>query len=155
AAARALGSSRVVYADTDAGRLEHAVALGAEAVAIEAGDDGAPRWPKRLGRFPITVNGSIEHDALHTAIRSAAANGFCTTVVFPPEPLTPVPILEMYTRGCTLHTSRVHARALIPEVLDLIASGALDPATVTSAVVGFDDAPDALADPPTKLILTP
>ena len=47
----------------------------------------------------------------------------------------------MYTRGCTLHTGRCHARALIPEVLELIAAGRLDPAPVTSAVVGFDDAP--------------
>jgi threonine dehydrogenase-like Zn-dependent dehydrogenase len=60
----------------------------------------------------------------------------------------------MYTRGCTFHASRVHARAVIPEVLALIGDGRLDPAKVTSAVVGFDDAPGALADPPTKLILT-
>ena len=61
----------------------------------------------------------------------------------------------MYTRGCTLHTGRCHARALIPEVLALIAAGRLDPALVTSAVVGFDDAEAALADPPTKLVLVP
>jgi hypothetical protein len=40
-------------------------------------------------------------------------------------------------------------------VLALIAAGRLDPALVTSAVVGFDDAEAALADPPTKLILVP
>jgi alcohol dehydrogenase len=62
-------------------------------------------------------------------------------------------MLEMYTRGCTLHTSRVNARALIPDVLELIAAGRLEPQRVTSAVVGFDDAVEALADPPTKLVL--
>jgi alcohol dehydrogenase len=61
----------------------------------------------------------------------------------------------MYTRGCTLHTGRCHARAVIPDVLALVAAGRLDPALVTSAVVGFDDAPEALADPPTKLVLVP
>ena len=30
-----------------------------------------------------------------------------------------------------------------------------DPALVTSAVVGFDDAEEALVDPPTKLVLVP
>jgi alcohol dehydrogenase len=60
----------------------------------------------------------------------------------------------MYTRGCTLHTGRCHARALIPEVLALIAGGRLDPALVTSAVVGFGEAESALAEPPTKLVLT-
>ena len=39
------------------------------------------------------------------------------------EPATPLPLLEMYTRGCTLHTGRVHARAVIPEVLALITAG--------------------------------
>jgi hypothetical protein len=39
-------------------------------------------------------------------------------------------------------------------VLALIADGRLDPAVVTSAVVGFDDAESALADLPTKLSLT-
>jgi alcohol dehydrogenase len=71
------------------------------------------------------------------------------------EPLTPVPLLELYTRGCTLHTGRVHARSVIPDVLALVSAGKLDPSLVTSAVVGFDDAPAALADPPTKLVLVP
>jgi alcohol dehydrogenase len=38
-------------------------------------------------------------------------------------------------------------------VLELVAAGRLDPALVTSAVVGFDDAVQALEDPPTKLVL--
>jgi threonine dehydrogenase-like Zn-dependent dehydrogenase len=92
---------------------------------------------------------------LHAALRSTAADASCTSVAIYFEPATPLPLLEMYTRGCTLHTGRCHARALIPEVLPLIADGRLDPAIVTSAVVGFDEAQDALADPPTKLILVP
>ena len=154
ASAVALGSARVVYADPDAEQLERAAALGAEPVEVPAGDDGQPDWPRRLGRFPITVDASGNHGGLHAAIRSTAANGWCTSVAIYFEPETPLPLLEMYTRGCTFHASRVHARALIPEVLGLIADGRLEPQRVTSAVVGFDDAPDALADPPTKLVLT-
>jgi len=144
ACAKALGAARVVYADTDAGRLERAAALGAE--PVEAGE------PK-LGRFPVTVDASGRHDGLHAALRSTAADGVCTSVAIYFEPATPVPLLEMYTRGCTLHTGRCHARALIPEVLALIGDGRLDPALVTSAVVGFDDAEAALAELPTKLVL--
>jgi alcohol dehydrogenase len=153
ACALALGSERVVYADTDQGRLEQAAALGAEAHPVPAGEDGTPEWPAKLGRFPITVDASGDHGGLHAAIRSTAANGTCTSVAIYFEPLTPVPMLEMYTRGCTLHSGRVHARALIPQVLALVAAGRLDPALVTSAVVGFDDAVQALEDPPTKLVL--
>jgi threonine dehydrogenase-like Zn-dependent dehydrogenase len=149
----ALGAARVVYADPDSGQRERAAALGAEPLEIEAGDDGEPGWPRRLGRFPIVVDASGSHGGLHAAVRSTAANGTCTSVAVYFEPETPLPLLEMYTRGCTFHTSRVHARALIPEVLGLVADGRLEPERVTSAVVGFDDAPDALADPPTKLVL--
>jgi threonine dehydrogenase-like Zn-dependent dehydrogenase len=146
ACALALGASRVVYADTDAGRRERAAALGAEPLEVT-------EWPGKFGRFAVTVDASGSHAGLHAALRSTAADGICTSVAIYFEPATPLPLLEMYTRGCTLHTSRCHARALIPEVLALIDDG-LDPATVTSAVVGFDDAEAALADLPTKLVLS-
>ena len=146
ACALALGASRVVFADTDAGRLERAAALGAETIEVGTG------WPAKLGRFGITVDASGEHAGLHAALRSTAPDGVCTSVAIYFEPATPLPLLEMYTRGCTLHTGRCHARALIPEVLGLIADG-LDPAAVTSAVVSFDDAEAALTDLPTKLVL--
>ncbi|HEV2815220.1 MAG TPA: alcohol dehydrogenase catalytic domain-containing protein [Solirubrobacteraceae bacterium] len=155
ACAVALDAGRVVYADADAGRLERAEAVGAEALEVPRGEEGTPDWPRRLGRFPITVDASGGHGGLHAAIRSTSVNGTCTSVATYFEPVTPIPLLEMYTRGCTLHAGRVHARALIPEVLALVASGRLDPSLVTSAVVGFDDAPAALADPPTKLVLVP
>jgi threonine dehydrogenase-like Zn-dependent dehydrogenase len=155
ACARALGGARVVYADADAGRLERAAAVGAEPLPVPAADDGAPAWPGKLGRFPITVDASGDHAGLHAALRSTAPDGTCTSVAIYFEPATPLPLLEMYTRGCTLHTGRCHARALIPDVLALVAARRLDPALVTSAVVGFEDAPDALAEPPTKLVLVP
>jgi threonine dehydrogenase-like Zn-dependent dehydrogenase len=153
ACAQALGAARVVYADADASRLERAATLGAETVEVAAGEDGWPDWPSKLGRFPITVDASGDHRGLHAALRSTAPDGTCTSVAIYFEPTTPLPLLEMYTRGCTLHTSRVHARAVIPQVLELVAAGRLDPAVVTSAVADFADAPAALADPPTKLVL--
>jgi threonine dehydrogenase-like Zn-dependent dehydrogenase len=154
-AARALGAGRVVYADHDEGRLAAAAALGAETAPIPLDDGGSPRWPGKLGRFPITVDGTGDRAGLHTTIASTAANGRCTSVAIYFEPETPLPLLAMYTRGCTFHTSRVHARSLVPTVLEHVVDGSLDPSLVTSAVVRFDDAPDALVDPPTKLVLVP
>jgi threonine dehydrogenase-like Zn-dependent dehydrogenase len=153
ACAKALGAARVVYADADPGRLETAAALGAEPVTVPVDENGALAWPNKFGRFPITVDASGQHGGLHAALRSATPDGTCTGVAIYFEPATPLPLLEMYTRGCTLHTGRCHARALIPEVIALIAAGRLDRALVTSAVVGFDDAEAALAEPPTKLVL--
>jgi threonine dehydrogenase-like Zn-dependent dehydrogenase len=144
-AARALGAGRVTYLDTDEQRLRVAEQLGAH---VHEGP-----LPERLGSYAITVDAGATRESLLCALRSTEPGGDCTSVGIIYEAETPLPLLEMYTRGCTLHTGRCHARALIPEVLALIAAGRLDPALVTSAVAGFDDAEAALAEPPTKLVL--
>jgi len=140
----ALGAGRVVYHDEDEARLGIAAALGAET------QDGPP--PRKVGAFPVTVNASGTEDGLRCALNSTAFDGVCTNVsVYLDDPA--VPLLAMYSRGCTLHTGRVHSRPAIPEVLDLVRRG-FDPARVTSTVVGWDDAAEALADPPMKLVVS-
>jgi threonine dehydrogenase-like Zn-dependent dehydrogenase len=62
-------------------------------------------------------------------------------------------MLEMYTTGVTLTTSRVSARAAIPAVLELITSGRLHPELVTSRVVDWSDAADALAEHTHKTVV--
>jgi threonine dehydrogenase-like Zn-dependent dehydrogenase len=60
----------------------------------------------------------------------------------------------MYTKGITFKTGRVHARAAIPEVLALAAGGALHPELVTSNVVPWEDAAEALTEGGwTKLVI--
>jgi hypothetical protein len=68
-----------------------------------AGEDGAPTWPAKLGRFPVTVDASGDHGGVHAALRSSAPDRTCTSVATYFKLATPVPLLEMYTRGCTLH----------------------------------------------------
>jgi alcohol dehydrogenase len=141
----ALGSERVDFLDTDPERLALAERLGARPV------EGPP--PRRAGAYPITVNAGLDHASLHCAIRSTEPDGDCTNVGIYFEPETGVPLFEMYTRGIHLHTGRVNSRTVLPEVLGLVTDGRIDPSAVTSRVVSFDDAADALADPPTKLIV--
>jgi threonine dehydrogenase-like Zn-dependent dehydrogenase len=139
----ALGAARVAYLDHSAARLEVAAALGADPV------EGAP--PRKAGAFPVVVDASGTEDGLRCALNSTAFDGTCTSVaVYPQDPA--VPMFQMYSRCCTLHTGRAHARPAIPFVLDLVARG-FDPGIVTSAVVDWDDAADALADPPLKLVV--
>jgi threonine dehydrogenase-like Zn-dependent dehydrogenase len=52
----------------------------------------------------------------------------------------------MYVRNATLKIARAHARTLIPDVLELMSDGRLNPALVTSAVADFDDAQGALTE---------
>jgi threonine dehydrogenase-like Zn-dependent dehydrogenase len=141
----ALGAGRVVYRDDDADRLAIAAALGAE--PLEGAGDA------KVGSFPITVNAGGLAEHLRCALDSTGFDGTCTNVaVLVEDP--PLPLFKMYSRCCTLHTGRAHARPVIPEVLDLVAAGRFDPSLVTNRVVAWDDAVAALADPPAKLVIS-
>jgi alcohol dehydrogenase len=135
--ARALGSEWVMYVDPDEGRRAAAEALGAQTMA---------ETPKRLGPFPITVDASADPEGLALALRSTAPDGVCTScaIYFGEQP--PMPLLEMYTKGVTFRTGRANAREAIPHVLELAASGALRPERVTSSVVPWSDAAEALLE---------
>jgi alcohol dehydrogenase len=135
AIARALGSRRVVFVDPDADRCATAARLGAEV--------RAEPFPRRAGAFPITVDASADADGLACALRSVTPWGTCTSVgIYYTD--TVVPLLEMYGRGVRFVTGRVNARAHLPAVVELVASGTLDPTPVTTATVPWDGAIDGL-----------
>ena len=113
-----------------------AEALGAEIV------EGPPQGS--YGEFPITVDASGVHAGLHAALRSTEPGGVCTSIGIYYELLTPVPLLEMYTTGVTLVTGRAMARATMPAVLERIAAGDLHPDRVTSNVVAWEQAAEAV-----------
>jgi alcohol dehydrogenase len=142
----ALGSKRVDYVDTNDRRLPVAETIGAN--AIEQPVDGS-----RLGSYPVTVDHSGETVGLHSAIRSTEPEGTCTSTAIYFTRETPVPLLDMYTRGINFRTSRVNARAVIPDVLALVSTGRLRPELVTSATVQWDDAERALADLNAKTVV--
>jgi alcohol dehydrogenase len=146
AIALALGAEAVTYADTDEQRLGTAELLGAQTVA--------PPWPKRLGPFPISVDSNATADGIKLALRSTAPDGTCTStaIYFGEQPR--LPLLEMYTKVVTFKTGRVHARPVMPEALALAEEGALRPELITTRVVGWSDAIDALLERDwTKLVI--
>ena len=142
--ARALGAGEVAYVDTNPDRLALAAELGAEAI------EGLDRKYKRR---QITVNATASHEGLHAALRSTARGGVCTSVGIYYEEMTPMPVLEMYTAGVRFVTGRVAARPVIPPILDLVASGDVRPDKVTSNVAAWDEAPEAVLDEETKLVI--
>lgn len=144
-AALALGAASVTYVDTDAERLRVAQELGAQAV------DGAPE--QSLGTFPVTVDGTGSSEGLVATLRLTEWGGHCTTIG-QLEPEAPLPLFELYTRGVHLHIGRAMARPAIPAILDLVAASRLRPQLVTSATVAWDDAPEALLEPTTKLVIS-
>jgi threonine dehydrogenase-like Zn-dependent dehydrogenase len=145
AIAVALGASSVLYVDSDAERLRIAGEVGAQTLADP---------PKRLGPFPITVDSSADARGLKLALRSTAPDGTCTStaIYFGEQPV--MPLLEMYTKGITFKTGRVHAREAMPQVLALAAANELHPELVTTRAVPWDDAADALRECDwTKLVI--
>ena len=110
--------------------------------------------PHRLGPFPITVDASGDPEGLALALRSTAPDGTCTStaIYFGEQPS--LPLLEMYTKGITFKTGRANAREAMPHVLNLSASGLLRPERVTTRVVPWADAAEALVERGwTKLVI--
>ena len=146
AIALALGSESVTYADVDVDRLKIAESLGAKTLA-------AP-WPQRAGPFPITADTNATQEGIELALRSTAPDGICTsnTIYFGEQPR--LPLLEMYTKIVTFKTGRVHARPIMPEVLGLAERGVFHPELITTRVIEWPDAADALLERDwTKLVI--
>ena len=146
ALARALGAGSVRYVDPDADRCAVAEGLGAHVTQLEGG------WPRQFDRAGVVVDGTADAAGLACAVRSTDDLGLLTVVgiVFGDAAL---PLLEMYSRGITLHTARADSRRHLPAVLELAASGAFDPLAVPTTTVPFDDAAQAWLAPATKLVL--
>lgn len=144
--ALALGAGRVDYIDIDQRRLDLARTMGANAI------DSKP--PRKAGKYAVTVDASADADGLACAIRSTEPEGVCTSIGIYFAPTTPVPLLEMYSRGITFKTGRVNARPIIPEILALASAGRLHPERVTDQVIRWDDAAEGLAHHKTKVVIT-
>jgi alcohol dehydrogenase len=107
-------------------------------------------------RYDVAVDASSDFAArgLETAIRSLAPGGICTSVGIYARTRTPVPLMQMYFDGTELRTGITNARALIPRVLELVASGRLDPRPVATVVAPWDRADEAFLEGTTKVIVS-
>jgi alcohol dehydrogenase len=147
-AALALGAERVVYVDDDAARLELAAAAGAEVV------DAKDQWDslKLAERFPIVVDANVLDTGRNFALRSVEPCGVCTSVSGGASSRSNLPLQSMYLKGVRYEIGRVHACATARPVLDLVSSGALDPARIINKVVPFSEAVEGMILPVTKVV---
>lgn len=135
--AKALNARRIYLVD---GRS--AVRQRAEDLGFRSLD---PRHPREWPTAPLTVDGTGTPAGLRQVIRHTAPDGVCTCV-WSFHRRGSIPLAACYLRNITLHIGRSHVRSVMPAVLDLIASGALRPESVTTSVASFDDAPTALRE---------
>lgn len=147
-AALALGAERVVYVDDDAARLELAAAAGAEVV------NAKDQWDslKLAERFPIVVDANVLDAGRNFALRSVEPCGVCTSVSGGASSRSNLPLQSMYLKGVRYEIGRVHACATARPVLDLVSSGALDPARIINKVVPFSEAVEGMILPVTKVV---
>ena len=147
-AALALGAERVVYVDDDAARLELAAAAGEEVV------NAKDQWDslKLAERFPIVVDANVLDPGRNFALRSVEPCGVCTSVSGGASSRSNLPLQSMYLKGVRYEIGRVHACATARPVLDLVSSGALDPARIINKVVPFSEAVEGMILPVTKVV---
>ena len=131
ASASALGV-HVDYVDTDQNRLAIAEKLGAVAHDREKPD-------KTAEPYPVTVHTSADPALLAATLRVTWPDGVCTDTGVYAQGAVEMPLLPMYTRGVRFVTGRVNARAVIPEVIELLAGQDLSP--TVERVAAFSDAP--------------
>jgi alcohol dehydrogenase len=146
--AKALGASTVDYVDSNRTRLSIAEHLGAN--AIEASVRAS--WCRRDG-YSITVDASSTTTGLVRAIGVLAPGGTCTGVGFYFGRGTRLPLWKMYMKSSTLRIGVSHARAVLPALMSLLADRRFDPGKVNSLVADWSDAPRALLEPSTKVVV--
>jgi threonine dehydrogenase-like Zn-dependent dehydrogenase len=138
----ALGAGRVVYVDRDEAHCELASSLGAE-VAEEPP-------ARRDDHFDLVLDAAMDEDWLRSAAQLLEPEGVleCPSIYF--KETVALPLFAMTIRGARLHTGRGNAAVHIPRILELAAAGAIVPQRITSDLLAWETAPDALADPSLK-----
>lgn len=152
----ALGSERVDFVDYSQEALDLAASLGAN--PIEISKSTRTSWfrknaPKTNGKYPITVDASMQQEGLRFAIRSLAPGGTCTTVGYYFQKRTSIPLMQMYANDSTLHTGISHPHASLKDVLDLIESKKFQPEKITTLLADWEDATEAYLERTPKVVI--
>lgn len=136
----------VDYVDTDPQRLGAAEKLGATV-------HDRPKPDKTSGPYPVTVHTSADPAVLAATLRVTWPDGVCTDTGIYYQGAVELPLLPMYTRGVRFVTGRVNARAVIPEVVELLEAGCdLTPAVDRTAP--WDAAPEVWPTMTGKTVFT-
>jgi alcohol dehydrogenase len=135
--AQAEGARRVTLADN-----RPAVRAAAERLGLQARD---PRELRGSPPAPLVVDSSFHPRGLALALSRTAPDGVCSCAGSL-HARGSIPLLSMYTHNVTLHLGRAHVRSILPDALELVASGRLRSREVVDTVAPLDEAPQVLRD---------
>jgi alcohol dehydrogenase len=131
-----LGARRVRLADGRPEVRAAAARLGLEPLR--------PRELRRTQPAALVVAATVSSRGLWTALSMTAPDGVCSSVGALHRRAR-LPAMRLYGRNASFHIGRTNARALMPEVLELMAAGRFHPERVISTHGALDDAPRLLS----------
>lgn len=134
--ALAMGAPKVRLVDRRPEVRAAAAQLGFEALT-----------PDELRKTPpagLVVSATATAKGVWAALSATAPDGICSCVGGLHRTAR-IPVTRLYGRNVTFHIGRTDVRALLPEVLELIAGGRFQPERVVTTLGPIDDAPRLLA----------
>jgi alcohol dehydrogenase len=140
--AGALGAGRVVYVDRDPQRRELAASLGAQAIDCPPG--------RKSGVFDLALDAAMDEEWLRQALGLLEPEGACECPSIYFKESVALPLFAMAIRGVHFHTARGNARPHIPRLLQMTADQTISPERVTSEILDWETAPEALSNPSYK-----
>ena len=91
--------------------------------------------------FDLVVDAGADARQLAAALKLVAPGGRCHSVGIYFGDRIMMPVSTMFMNGTTFTTSRADVGPSIPHVLDLLATGTVDPLPIYSHEIAWDDAP--------------
>jgi alcohol dehydrogenase len=146
-AAIALGAGKVTVASDDDDTLAIADRIGTHAERIDLSE-------RPTGQWDIVVDSGLSPQGFEWAMRATKPEGVLHSVSFYFGDTPTLAFRRLYTLGIEFHIGRAHSASLLPEVVELVAIGALQPDLVTTKIIDWADAPAHYLDPTVKLIVT-
>jgi alcohol dehydrogenase len=142
-AARRLGADRIIALGHHPDRLEMARGFGATDVITERGEEAVERVRELTDGGAAHVLECVGTAAsFATAIGSARPGGVVGHLGLPAEP---VDLLDVHQRNVRLIGGVAPVRAYIPELLEDILAGRLDPSPVLDTTIALDEVPEGYA----------
>jgi alcohol dehydrogenase len=135
--AKAMGVSDVTVIDARPYARAHAQRIGVNALE--------PRELRGLAPAPLVVDLTTTGAGLGTSLTCVSPDGICTSAGTLHRTAR-VPALLAFGRNVNLNLGRAHARAIIPDVLELVQASGFAPEAVTTTLAPIEDAPAALRD---------
>ncbi len=145
--AKFMGAPEILYMDTDVSRLQLAESMGVNVEQVK-------EFPKSISkRYDIVAEASGTKEGWLCGLRSLDIDGkFGSASIFWSNDF-PIPYLDLYNNGASIHIGRVKSREWIPEILRLVEVNGYNPSAVVTRVAKWDVAQEAYLDDETKLVI--